>query len=118
MANWSMIEDALGAIRAYPERHDQTSYFSGGKTRQVQEDRLPECGTTCCLAGWLLLRNLPVGTRICDYTYDKGGSGPAAAKIADLDIYQAELLFTAVPKTVDELALLTKELQQEETENG
>lgn len=125
MANWSMIEDAIGAIRAYPERHDQQWYFaekdSGSFPQQngmVTEERVPACGTTACLAGWILLRNLPLGTEFHWPSSCARNPGDWAAELAGLNESQRYLLFHGSTDDIEKVAQTVKFLQAREAEDN
>jgi len=63
MANNAKIDEILGYLLAYPQAHDQETYFdswAGALTTGDDPSRDPltqlrsECGTTGCIAGWTI----------------------------------------------------------------
>ncbi len=72
MASWLVLDEAWDGIKAHPDLHDQLYWFisineAGSlvlRKSEVTQERMPACGTKCCLAGWIVHQQAPVGTII------------------------------------------------------
>src|SRR6266704_1527263 len=110
MADIRKLRKALRAIEKNPEHHDQGSwcripegdFTAHSRDRRIDvsasNGKIPPCGTTLCMAGWLAFQGGPKGARL-DYAYITGADGTIsfisdwARDYAGLTAEQAETMF-------------------------
>ena len=104
MVNTPLLERVLGEIKARPELHDQSGFFTP-----------TECGTAMCFAGWAChlsgLEQVQPGTYCSAVMTPHGvdGAGSAARVALGLTGVQAGILFSPA-NTVSMLEEMVKDL--------
>lgn len=88
-----ILRHVIRAIEQEPRRYDQSTYVERRSGTFRDDDYFPECGTVCCVAGWV---NVIAGK---PYTnYDK--QADTAQQVLHLSGEEAHALFTGNPSGV------------------